>query len=326
MNLPKCLISVFVLVLLILVLARPAWSPALTLDVTTTKQVYNAGETLEIDGNLTNNGVPVPDALVLLQINQPKGSAWVIRTLTTGQTPSGMFPVEILNVTSTDSNGQPKSLFGRGQDAGFKVAFRNNAALPYPVLLMVNLYYSNGVPFKLFTIYNGIIDQNSTITASTWPVTIPGDAVAGQATAYASVFDDFPNGTGVAYGPEKSGTFNIVTGGGGSTPPTSPPGTFNLFIPLKSIPVWLGNYSVYCRTRYGFSVASSTTIFRVALTGDLDHNGLVDMKDIAAVARAFATKPGDPKWNPAADLNLDGKVDMKDIAIVAKAFGVVTIP
>ena len=75
------------LALVCLVLVKTAWSPALTLNITISKQVYNAGETLQIIGNLTKYGVPVPDALVLLQINNPKNGIWVIRTLTTGQMP-----------------------------------------------------------------------------------------------------------------------------------------------------------------------------------------------------------------------------------------------
>jgi hypothetical protein len=312
--------------LVCVVLVRPAWPAALTLTVATSKQAYNAGETLQIEGNLTYNGVPVPDGLVLLQINNPKGGTWVVRTLTTGQMPSGPFPVEILNVTSTDSSGLPKGLFNRGQDAGFKVAIKNNAGSSYQVLVIVNLYYSNGVPFRLFPIYDGMIDAGATLMASTWPVTIPADAVAGQATAYASISNGLPNETGLAYGPEKNGTFNIVSGGGVPTPPTNPLGTFSLTIPLKSIPVWLGNYSVYAKTYYGYLLSSSTNVFKVILTADLNHDGKVDMKDIAAVAKAFNTHPGDPLWNPAADLDNSGKVDMKDVALAAKAFGIVTIP
>jgi hypothetical protein len=320
----KYLLSVLSLVLLILVLVRPAWSPTLTL-VVASKQVYNVGDTLQINGTLTEDGVPVSDAFVLLQINQPKGSAWVIRTLTTGQAPPGPFPVELLNVTATDSNYQPKSLFNRGQDAGFKVAIRNNAATSYPALVMVNLYYSNGVPFKLFKIFNGTIAMGDTVIAGMYPVGIPTDAIAGTATAYASISSGLPNSTGFAYGPEVNGTFNIVSGGGGSAPPQSPLGTFNLSIGLKSIPIWLGNYSVYARTQYGFLVASDTISFQVVLKGDMDHNGKIDMKDVATVARAFSTQPGDINWNPAADLDSSGRVDMRDIAIVAKAFGIVVI-
>ena len=323
---PKLRSMMLAFALVCVVLVKPAWPADFILTVATSKQVYNAGDTLQIEGNLTDHGMPVPDGLVLLQINNPKNGIWVVRTLTTGQTPSGPFPVEILNVTSTDSSGLPKGLFNRGQDAGFKVAIRNNAGSSYQVLVMVNLFYSNGVPFRLFPLYEGTIDVVATLTASTWPVTIPSNAVAGQATAYASISSGLPNGTGLAYGPEKNGTFNIVSGGGVPTPPTNPLGTFSLTIPLTSIPVWLGNYSVYARTYYGFSISSTTNVFKVVLTGDLNHDGKIDMKDIAPVAKAFSTRPGDPLWNPAADLDNSGKVDMKDVAIVAKAFGIITIP
>lgn len=318
-----------VLAFVCVVLVKSAWPTTLTLTVATSEQVYNVAGTLQIEGNLTDDGVPVPDGLVLLQINNPKDGTWVVRTLTTGQMPSGPFPVEILNVTSTDSSGLPKGLFNRGQDAGFKVAIKNNAGSSYSVLVTVNLYYSNGVPFSLFPIYEGMIDAGATLTASTWPVTIPGTAVAGQATAYASISNGLPNGTGWAYGPEKNGTFNIVSGGGVPTPPTNPLGTFSLKIPLTSIPVWLGNYSVYARTHYNYTISSSTSVFTVVLTGDIaptPPDGRIDMRDIAAVARAFGTWPGDPLWNPAADLDNSGKVDMKDVAIVARAFGIKVIP
>jgi parallel beta-helix repeat protein len=60
---------------------------------------------------------------------------------------------------------------------------------------------------------------------------------------------------------------------------------------------------------------------------DINHDLKVDMKDIATVAKAFGTSPGDPKWNPSADITgtvplvPDGKVDMRDIGLVAKNFG-----
>jgi hypothetical protein len=39
------------------------------------------------------------------------------------------------------------------------------------------------------------------------------------------------------------------------------------------------------------------------------------------VAKRFGTTPSAPLWDPNADINGDGKVDMKDIAAVAKNFG-----
>jgi hypothetical protein len=68
-------------------------------------------------------------------------------------------------------------------------------------------------------------------------------------------------------------------------------------------------------------------IVTVAIVGDLNTDGKVDMKDISLVARAFGTKPGDARWNPNADVTgptagvPDGKIDMRDISAVAKNFG-----
>jgi outer membrane protein assembly factor BamB len=60
----------------------------------------------------------------------------------------------------------------------------------------------------------------------------------------------------------------------------------------------------------------------VRMLGDLmPPFGVVDMKDIAYVAKHFGTEPSKPLWDPSADINGDGRVDMKDIAIVAKNFG-----
>jgi parallel beta-helix repeat protein len=59
---------------------------------------------------------------------------------------------------------------------------------------------------------------------------------------------------------------------------------------------------------------------------DINHDLTVDMKDIAAAAKAFGTIPGSPQWNPHADITgstglPDKKVDMKDVAFAAKHFG-----
>lgn len=59
----------------------------------------------------------------------------------------------------------------------------------------------------------------------------------------------------------------------------------------------------------------------ITLFGDLNGDRKIDMKDIAIVAKAFGTYPGDLRWNNFADLNNDLKVDMKDVAIIAKNFG-----
>jgi hypothetical protein len=54
--------------------------------------------------------------------------------------------------------------------------------------------------------------------------------------------------------------------------------------------------------------------------------GIIDMRDVATVARQFGTSEGDPDWDPIADITgptgePDGVVDMRDVALVAVHFG-----
>jgi rhodanese-related sulfurtransferase len=46
----------------------------------------------------------------------------------------------------------------------------------------------------------------------------------------------------------------------------------------------------------------------------------VDMRDISYVARRFAISTLDPLWDPNADINGDGRIDMKDVAATARHF------
>jgi hypothetical protein len=99
-------------------------------------------------------------------------------------------------------------------------------------------------------------------------------------------------------------------------------GQFNITIPLTSIVFWVGNYTISATTYYSYVLRVSTSTFEVILLGDLYQDWQINMRDIAVIARAFSTQPGDSLWNPTADLNHDNKVNMIDIAIVAKNYGV----
>ncbi len=57
------------------------------------------------------------------------------------------------------------------------------------------------------------------------------------------------------------------------------------------------------------------------LVGDLDHDCVVDILDIAIIAHAFGSTPGSSMWNPDADLNHDGMVNILDVAMAGFHFG-----
>ena len=62
-------------------------------------------------------------------------------------------------------------------------------------------------------------------------------------------------------------------------------------------------------------------VLTLVYPGDVHTDGKVDMKDIAAIAKAFGSKPGDSLYDPNYDIDNNRKIDMKDIAIAAKNFG-----
>jgi hypothetical protein len=67
---------------------------------------------------------------------------------------------------------------------------------------------------------------------------------------------------------------------------------------------------------------TSPVTVMVGMPGDIvSPFGVIDMKDIAYVAKRFGTTPSAPLWNSNADFDGSGKVDMKDIAVVARNFG-----
>jgi len=55
--------------------------------------------------------------------------------------------------------------------------------------------------------------------------------------------------------------------------------------------------------------------------GDINHDGKVEILDIAIVAKAFRSKIGDPAWNAKSDLDTNGKIDIIDLTLVAIEYG-----
>jgi len=57
------------------------------------------------------------------------------------------------------------------------------------------------------------------------------------------------------------------------------------------------------------------------LTGDINLDSVVDMRDIGDVCAKFGTNYATPSWSPQMDLNGDLRVDLRDIGIVCVNFG-----
>jgi len=54
---------------------------------------------------------------------------------------------------------------------------------------------------------------------------------------------------------------------------------------------------------------------------DLNDDHIINILDIAIVARAYGAMPGDSNWNQVADLNDDDIINILDVAMIARHFG-----
>jgi len=59
----------------------------------------------------------------------------------------------------------------------------------------------------------------------------------------------------------------------------------------------------------------------VVMVGDLNNDGVVDIRDISIAGRAYGSYPGHPRWNPNADINNDNIIDIRDISTIGRNFG-----
>jgi hypothetical protein len=60
---------------------------------------------------------------------------------------------------------------------------------------------------------------------------------------------------------------------------------------------------------------------RVRLKGDVNNDGMIDIRDVSEAVLAFNSFTGTTRWNPFADVDDSGRVDMKDIVAIVLNFG-----
>jgi hypothetical protein len=59
----------------------------------------------------------------------------------------------------------------------------------------------------------------------------------------------------------------------------------------------------------------------VAMPGDINADGIVDIFDCVRIALAFSATSHDPNWDPNADIDNSNLIDIFDLVIVAIHFG-----
>jgi len=72
---------------------------------------------------------------------------------------------------------------------------------------------------------------------------------------------------------------------------------------------------------YDGTMFEGSDTIRAKMPGDVNCDGKVDARDVAAAAAAYGSHPGHSKWNPMADENEDDKIDAKDLASIIINYG-----
>jgi len=86
-----------------------------------------------------------------------------------------------------------------------------------------------------------------------------------------------------------------------------------------------GNHTIVLKVTDELSMWNTTskklTIYYIT---DVNKDRTVNILDISLVAKAYGSKPGDPKWNAIADFDKNGIINIIDISKVAKDYGKTT--
>jgi hypothetical protein len=296
------------------------------LILNTNKSVYGIGEKASIWGNVTFSaglgGGIVPDALVAIEVDNPKGIPVILRTKTTGQLPTSS-NITVLSLTPCDQSGNPLYTFRRGTVSYFKASLSNTAASRY-VQITLNIFDARNVAYESFITFAGLLYNGTTTLVISDPV--PQDISPGNTTAYFNVFTALPAAGGYALCPESSAVFSIE---GVSPPPISeeqpPPGFYNLTFLIDNYQTTRmfrpGNYSVFANCKYQTEVSNASRTFEIVLTGDVNRDGIVDIFDAILLSGSYNAVLGEPRWNANADFNFDHMVDIYDAIILANNFG-----
>jgi len=68
-------------------------------------------------------------------------------------------------------------------------------------------------------------------------------------------------------------------------------------------------------------IKDATVIIVGQKTGDLDHSGIIDYRDLGIFGASYGTSKGQKDFNDAADLNSDGVIDYRDLGIFGANYG-----
>jgi hypothetical protein len=92
------------------------------------------------------------------------------------------------------------------------------------------------------------------------------------------------------------------------------------FVEMGAFP----NASKWCNelsTPIGHTVEEGVVKTVLSMREDVNADGKIDILDVVLASGSYATRPGDPLWNPDADLDGDGRITILDLVKITRIYG-----
>jgi PKD repeat protein len=239
-------------------------SPLLTITAVTDKQTYLLRQKVTIDGNITQDGSPATDVVVIIQAENPRSTPIAYRTLTIGN-PTQTWPINITNLFLRDMANNPINTAKIGTQIEVGMTIQNWQMTARAVFATVTVFDANMVPLQV-GFWNGTIDPLQ-IVSPRFSIYIGKWACSGKALITGNVYTKEPKEGGIALTLEKTAYFCISKTQQGlleypelpPPPPQTTPGIYNTDIRLSPEPT-AGEYTLYIRAQSSPTQTASATI------------------------------------------------------------------
>lgn len=240
----------------------------LTVTAKTNRQYYLLRQKVTIEGNVSIDGTPADDLMITIQIDNPRGSPLLIRTLNIGN-PTPPYTLNITQLYLTDTLETPINTIKAGSMFKACINIHNKQLSRVTYFVTITIFDANMVPIAC-QFQSGTIDQQTSLTAK-FSIYMPKWATSGKALLVGNVYSKMPKEEGIAYSNEMTTYFCISKTQHGyfelpeiSTPtPNTSPGQYRLDFHLPPDP-FNGTYQLFVKGQKDiFTQSSTTTYFEV---------------------------------------------------------------
>jgi PKD repeat protein len=238
-------------------------SPALQITAKTDKNSYLLRQKVTIEGNITKDGTPATDLVVIVQAENPRGTRVACRTLTIGNPTEETWLINITNLFLLDATNNPINTAKIGTQIQAGITIYNWQMTARNVFATVTVFDANMVPLHV-GVWSGTLDSQQTLSPR-FSVYIETWACTGKILVCGNVYSKEPKAGGMALSQEKTAYFCISKTQQGlieypelpPPPPQTTPGVFTttMRIPPDPLP---GQYTLYITGQTGPTETSTT--------------------------------------------------------------------